>query len=820
MPDLDADDGSNLTTVRGQSIDVQALQAELARLRGENARLRAALAGTPDGATVAKVSNGAQTSTEHSAEQSSLSPRERVELFRRLFRGRTDTFPVRWHSVTSGKSGYAPACANEWVRGVCEKPRIKCADCENRKFIALSDQVIFEHLTGKLTAGVYPLLHDDTCYFVVADFDDAEWREDARAFVAAAADVGVSAALEISRSGEGAHAWIFFASATAARDARRLATAIISMACARRRMLALSSYDRLFPNQDTLPRGGFGNLIALPLQRGPRDQGFSVFVDLEFQPYPDQWRFLASIAPLISVDVETAILKATGGAHPLDVTFASDDDSNEPWKRSPSSSRVAGPLPVVVTITRADRLYFRKDELPQPLLNRLVRLAAFQNPEFYKAQAMRMPVWDKPRVIGCAENFRLHVALPRGCLEPAMDLLKANQIEAQVHDERSSGAAIEVAFTGTLRTDQEAAAAAIVKHDVGILSAPTAFGKTVIAAAVIARRGVSTLVIVHRTELLKQWQTRLAMFLGVDAKSIGAIGAGKFKPTNVIDIAVLQSLSRKEDLDDLLKSYGQVIVDECHHVSAVSFEEVLRQIKARYVMGLTATPVRRDGQQPIIFMQCGPIRHKAERRVGAIGAQTVVQHVLDFPIDAPEGASIQDVFRVACNDSRRTAAICADVVAAVNAGRKILVLTERTEHLSALLAALDTKVPPPFVLHGRMSKKERAHTMAALESLEPHEPRVILATGKLIGEGFDHPSLDTLVLAMPISWKGTLQQYAGRLHREHALKDGVVVHDYVDRCSPVLVRMWEKRRVGYQAMGYSIASALIVEVPDLLTPLL
>jgi superfamily II DNA or RNA helicase len=433
---------------------------------------------------------------------------------------------------------------------------------------------------------------------------------------------------------------------------------------------------------------------------------------------------------------------------------------------------------------------------------------------------MRMPVWDKPRVIGCAENYPLHVALPRGCLAPAMDLLKANHIEAQVHDERSSGTAIEVAFTGTLRTDQEAAAAAIVKHDVGILSAPTAFGKTVIAAAAIARRGVSTLVIVHRTELLKQWQARLAMFLDVDAKSIGAIGAGKFKPTGVIDVAVLQSLSRKEDVGDILKSYGQVIVDECHHVSAVSFEEVLKQIQARYVMGLTATPVRRDGQQPIIFMQCGPIRHRAERRAGVIGAQTVVQHALDFPIDSPEGASIQDVFRVACNDSRRTAAICADVVAAVSAGRKILVLTERTEHLSALLAALDTKVPPPFVLHGRLSKKERARTMAALESLEPHEPRVILATGKLIGEGFDHPSLDTLVLAMPISWKGTLQQYAGRLHREHVLKDGVVVHDYVDRCSPVLVRMWEKRRVGYQAMGYTIASAAFGEVPDLLTPLL
>jgi hypothetical protein len=296
MPDSRPADGFDLTEVDVQSVDVRALQAELARLRGENSRLRAQFDGTSCAGAAEATPSGVPTSSE-SVESPLLSPRARVELFRRLFRGRTDTFPIRWHSATSGKSGYAPACSNEWVPGVCEKPRVKCAECENRKFIALSDQVIYEHLTGKLTAGVYPLLHDDTCYFVVADFDDAEWREDAQSFVAAAADVGVAAALEISRSGQGAHAWIFFASATAARDARRLATAIISMACARRRMLALSSYDRLFPNQDTLPRGGFGNLIALPLQRGPRDQGFSVFVDLEFQPYPDQWRFLASIAP-------------------------------------------------------------------------------------------------------------------------------------------------------------------------------------------------------------------------------------------------------------------------------------------------------------------------------------------------------------------------------------------------------------------------------------------------------------------------------------------------------------------------------------------
>ena len=698
-------------------------------------------------------------------EASSFTPEEKVALFRRLFRGRTDVYPIRWESK-AGKSGYSPACANEWRVGVCEKPRIKCSDCGNRLLIPLSDSIIYDHLAGHHTVGVYPLLADDTCHFLAADFDAADWREDAQAFVQSCRELDVPVALEISRSGNGAHAWIFFTVSIPARDARRLGTAIISHTCARTWQLKLTSYDRLFPNQDTMPKGGFGNLIALPLQKKPRDDGYSVFVDNEFRPHPDQWAYLATIEPVAPAAVESVILRATNGAHPLDVTFIADEDRQEPWKRTATASKkLPGPMPQALTVTLANLIYFEKSQLPQPLANRLIRLAAFQNPEFYKAQAMRFPVWDKPRVIGCAENYPNHIALPRGCLDAAKELLRDNGIRCDLQDERCAGHPLAVAFAGTLRTDQEAAVAAMLHQDTGVLCAPTAFGKTVTAAALIARRGVNTLVLVHRTELLKQWQERLQTFLGEGKGLIGTIGGGKAKPTGKIDIAVMQSLSRQGEISDLVENYGHIVVDECHHISAFSFEAILKRAKAKYVLGLTATPIRRDGQQPIIFMQCGPIRHTAAKPESAPHDLAVVPKILTTRIDLSAEAGIQDVFRQVANDASRTQAIAAEIEGNFGQGRKVLVLTERTGHLEAINAALEGRVGNLFMLHGRMSKKRRNLLIGELEALPPDAPRVLLATGKLVGEGFDHPPLDTLVLAMPISWKGTLQQYAGRLHR-------------------------------------------------------
>lgn len=778
----------------------------VAKLRAENARLVALLdAHGIDWRPPAEPVKIAIVQAEPSQQ---LDTEGKLALFRSLFRGRTDVYPTRWESK-AGKSGYAPACANEWKPGVCEKPRIKCGDCGNRQLLPLTDEVVYRHLAGEVVVGIYPLLPDDTCYFLAVDFDEAEWRDDTQAFAQSCHELDVPVALEISRSGNGAHCWIFFERNVPAHDARRLGAAIISHACERTRQLALSSYDRLFPNQDYMPKGGFGNLIALPLQKRARAKNNSVFVDDTLEPHPDQWAFLASVQRMNPEDIQAVVTQAMGNRDPIGVTHIDDEGDAEPWKgRDSRSSKLTCPLPASANITLANMIYFEKTALPQPLANQLVRLAAFQNPEFYKAQAMRMSVWNKPRVIGCAQNFPKHIALPRGCLDAVLELLRENGITPVFQDERFAGNSIDVSFLGTLRPDQEDAISTMLSHDTGILCAPTAFGKTVSAAALIAKRGVNTLVLVHRTELLRQWQERLQAFLGVGNGVVGTLGGGKAKLTGIIDIAVMQSLSRKGEISDQVKNYGQIIVDECHHLSAVSFEALLRSAIARYVLGLTATPVRRDGQQPIIFMQCGPIRHSAARPANAPHDLSVVPRLLSKPIVVPDGFGIQDIFRRLADDSERTAKIVSEIELAYSEGRKVLVLTERTEHVDALELELKQRVHNLFTLHGRVPKKQRISRMHELESLPPDAPRVLLATGKLVGEGFDHPPLDTLVLAMPISWKGILQQYAGRLHRSHTDKADVRVIDFVDGGNVALMRMWDKRQAGYKAMGYRMADSM------------
>ncbi len=779
---------------------------EIQRLREENARLKALLA---EHGVACEAQKAVSPSTLTRPESpptinSRLSASEKVALFRNRFRGRTDVYPVRWESA-KGKSGYGPACANEWRPGICHKPRVKCGRCDQRQLLPVTDEVIYRHLAGKQTIGIYPLLADDRCWFLAVDFDKEHWQDDAKGFIQSCQALDVPASVEISRSGNGAHVWIFFSKPVPAREARQLGAALISHTCSRTRQLSLTSYDRLFPNQDTLPKGGFGNLIALPLQKKPREHGHSVFVDENLVPYSDQWAYLTSIRTLSARDLEDAILRASGGRHPLDVSFAGDEEE-KPWqRRSPMPDEIPGALPNSLDVVLANQLFFAKADLPQPLTNRLIRLAAFQNPEFYKAQAMRLPVWSKPRVIGCAENFPQHISVPRGCLEDVRNLLDRNGIAARFQDERIAGHKIKAKFSGTLRKDQKSAVREMLRHDIGILCAPTAFGKTVTASAIIARRKVSTLILVHRAELLRQWQERLLSFLDLPGGGLGVFGAGKKKPSGDIDIAVMQSLSRRDNLGAFLDGYGQIIVDECHHLSAFSFESILKQAKSRYVLGLTATPIRRDGHHPIIFMQCGPIRHTAARPETTPARLEVCPRYLPTPT-IPSEAAIQEVFRTLAHDDERNRRITEDTLNAVNEGRKVLVLTERTDHLQVLAHLLKDRVEHCYVLHGRLSKRLRASVLDELAELDEQTPHVLLATGRLVGEGFDHPPLDTLVLAMPISWKGTLQQYAGRLHREHAGKDNVRIYDYIETEQAQLARMWDKRLRGYRAMGYSVHS--------------
>lgn len=783
--------------------DIPSEQDELQRLREENTHLKTLLAnhGIAWDEPVIPIPfislKGSEPSSTH------VSTYDKITLFRRLFRGREDVYPRRWVSA-KGSSSYSPVCRNEWKTGICQKPRVKCADCSQRQLMPITDQVIYDHLAGKQTIGAYPLLKDDRCFFLAADLDGEGWQDDARAFMQSCREFCIPAAMEISRSGNGAHIWIFFTEAVPACDARRLGAALISYTCDRSRQLSLASYDRFFPNQDTMPKGGFGNLIALPLQKQPRGSGRSVFVDDYLQLYPDQWAFLASIRPMSGRELDEAILRISGGRTPLDIAFIDAEEDIKPWQRPLSvPETLRGQLPKSLPLVLANQIFIAKADLPQALANRLIRLAAFQNPEFYKAQAMRLPVWHKPRIIGCAENLRHHIGLPRGCLDAVLDLLHANDILPELRDERLSGQKTRVEFIGTLRNDQKTAMQEMLKHEIGVLCAPTAFGKTVTAAALIARRNVSTLVLVHRTELLHQWQELLTGFLELPKGSLGVIGGGKNKPSGIIDIAVMQALSRREDLGAILDQYGQLIIDECHHLSAFSFEAILKQAKVKFVVGLTATPIRRDGHQPIIFMQCGPVRHSAARPESAPASLEVWPRAMNAP-DIPPDSPIQEVFHILANSVPRNLLIATDVLAAYRERRKVLVLTERTAQLPLLREALGREVENCFVLHGRLSQKQRAAVFAELVALNGTTPRVLLATGRLIGEGFDHPALDTLVLAMPISWKGTLQQYAGRLHREHTDKTDVRIYDYIETANPQLARMWDKRQRGYRAMGYEI----------------
>jgi superfamily II DNA or RNA helicase len=800
--------------------------AENQRLREENLRLRRLLAA--HGIAVPPSASAdyrlAQPQEPSAAETKEERARKRIALFRGLFRGRQDVYARRWENP-DGRHGYSPAALKDWKAINSSKPEDRRrVDKDTRKFLPLTDTVIEDHLLGKDTVGIYPLLQDETCWFLAVDFDKKTWTDDSRAFLNTCRELNVPAALERSRSGNGAHAWIFFESALPATTARKLGCAILTRTMELRHQLGLDSYDRLFPNQDTMPKGGFGNLIALPLQFTPRRSGNSVFVDAELRPYPDQWEFLSSIRRLSGAATEEIVVDAQshGDLIGVRISVADEEDGEDPWTLPPSRKRlerpIEGPLPETVQIVRANLVYVEKQGLPSAMLNRLLRLAAFQNPEFYKAQAMRLPTFAKPRVIACGQDFPKYVAVPRGCLKDVLALLRSHRIQPEIRDERFTGTQIVAEFGAQLRPAQQDAAKEIASYDEGILCAPTAFGKTAVAVWLIAARKVNTLILVHRQQLLDQWQERLAMFLGMPASSIGHIGGGTLNRTGRIDVAVIQSLYQKDGVKDFVAEYGQVIVDECHHISAFTFEQVMRQIKAKFVVGLTATPTRKDGHHPIIYMQCGPVRFgmsaKAMAQSNPFKHRVIPRHT-DFQMPLSAGnATIQDVYAALSNDAMRNELIAHDVVCAVESGRTPLLLTGRTEHLQYFAVNLNVAVKHLFVLKGGMSKKQRRQIADAIAAVPDDEPRVILATGSYIGEGFDDARLDTLFLAMPISWKGTLQQYAGRLHRLHDNKRVVQVYDYVDNCVPMLTRMYERRLRGYDAIGYSI------ERPNLSAPLL
>lgn len=754
---------------------------------------------------------------------------DKIKLFMALFKGRDDVYAKRWDSKNKGTSGYSPVCLNEWKSGVCGKPKVACSACVNKTYAPLDEAIVDNHLRGILVAGIYPMLRDETCWFLAIDFDDGDWQKDISTLQDVCITFGISVVVERSRSGNGGHAWFFFESPVLATLARKLGTSLLTHATNERHEITFKSYDRFFPNQDTMPKGGLGNLIALPLQKEARLAGNSIFVDRNFEPYPDQWVFLGTIQKLSEDDVLALTAQFSPGSE-LGVVKQDEEEVQKPWEASRVVELQRSDFPREVEIVKANMLYIPKNGISQRALNSLKRLAVFKNPEFFKHQAMRISTYGKDRIICCADDSADYLCLPRGCEQDMKALLAEQGVSFACMDKTNCGRTIAVEFNGSLRDEQPLALEKMVEHDIGVLSGTTAFGKTVLALRLIAERKVNTLIIVDKVTLISQWKKRLQEFLSIHEalpeteanqkkrgrkKSrdvVGQLGNGKNTLSGIIDIALMQSLNKSGDVNECVKNYGMIIVDECHHAASFSFEKVLKAASAKYVYGLTATPTRKDGHHPIIFMQCGPIRYRDDAKLQA--EKRPFDHFI-IPrftsLCAPLGRNeqeltIQDYYSEIVVNEMRNQLIIDDVVTSHQQGRSCLVLTERTAHVKLLAKALSEKIPEVISLTGKMGTKETGEIFKRISETPADRQLTLVATGKFIGEGFDEPRLDTLFLTMPISWKGTIQQYAGRLHRLFADKKEVQIYDYVDIHLKMLEKMYGRRLNGYASIGYKAKS--------------
>jgi superfamily II DNA or RNA helicase len=748
-----------------------------------------------------------------------VTPLEKIELFIKLFRCRENVHPKRWENNKNGKQGYSPVCANEWVKPICQKPTIKCAECSHQKFLPLDQHAVEAHLKGLSTIGTYAIREDDSCIFLACDFDESDWQGDSAAYKQAARELGIDVAIEKSRSGRGAHAWIFFEETIPARIARSLGTLILAKCSELNIRLSLDSYDRFFPSQDYLPRGGFGNLIALPLQKTPREMGNSCFLDDKFQPFENQWGFLSHVRCLSLKEVREILDKFIPKINLASRQDSFDDISwitDQAILDKTTSDRIEYSLDgAQVEISFGPMLSIPLAGLPGKVVAKLKKTSSFPNPEFYKKQRMRMPTYPERRFIFSGEMRPEEIILPRGVLDEVVKILTIAGAKVVIRDERIARRKIKVTFSGELTDIQKLAVKAWKSTDLGVLVAPPGAGKTVMGCAVIAERKVSTLILVHRSQIFDQWKAQIEKFLGIPAKEIGTLSGTKKKITGRVDLAMLQSLKNFEEFSEIAQMYSQIIIDECHHIPASSFEGVLKQLPARYVLGLTATPYRKDGLEKILFQQCGPIRHEIKSADGGVLSKSVKIFETGFrtPDDVGPRPPYHVLIHLLTNDPGRNSKIAKLAVDSILDKRFPLLISDRKEHLDVLAKLIDTEFSATGTgetleivrLDGDLTGKQRRAAIEQIHTIRAEGKALLLmATASLIGEGFDLPALDTLLLATPLSFEGRMVQYAGRLHRLVEGKTEVRIIDFVDSFSAMLLKMYRNRVKAYQNMGYTI----------------
>jgi len=786
-----------------------------------------------------------------------------AKFFYSMFKGRRDVYSKRAGkpNAKTGKTGYYTQCWNFWKDGVCLKKtgkQIKCGDCSNQSYRQLKGDVVINHLKGERedcadVIGLYPMHLDETCNFLVFDFDnhddktsgddfantDDEWIDEVNAMRTICIENHVDVLVERSRSGEGAHIWMFFEEPIPAAVARKFGTALLTKGAESVNLKSFKSYDRMLPAQDRMPEGGLGNLIALPLQGQALKKGNSAFIDVSWNAFPNQWEILRSINKLSKLFIKEKIkewgVDGVLGILAEDMSGDSkvkNEEESKPWEKKMQQFN-ASDIDGTLKFTLANQIFIETDNIRNRMQNQIRRMAAFRNPEYYKKQAMGFSTQGISQIISCSRDIANYICMPRGCEEKFLERLNNSGIQYKLEDCRQDGKKISVEFKGELYPEQKKAVAKMLKYDTGVLGAATAFGKTAVGAFLVSERKVNTLVLVHNREIMKNWVDDFGKFLEIDEAPpeyktpkgnvrrrknvIGRMYAGHNSVTGIIDIVMISSLGKKGEINQLVKEYGMVIMDECHHAGAQTSEEVLNEVNAKYMYGLTATPKRDDGQEQKIFMQFGPIRYRytAKDRAKEQGIEHFVYPRFTRLVHVNgEKLKINEAYKEVITSNVRNNQIVDDVIMSLANGRTPLVLTKVKDHAAYLYEQLKTKADHVFLLQGGRSNKERDKIRSQMQAVPESETMILVAIGQYIGEGFNYPRLDTMMLTMPVAWSGNVEQFAGRLHRDYEGKRDVIIYDYVDSHINVLRKMYPKRLRTYKEIGYELCTGLTSEKQD------